>query len=61
MLINRVKRFSKHSRKYLEPFCLIDWSIIDAMLFFETSTQLGMMTDDAVRLVCVHIIFGRNL
>ena len=33
-----------------------DCSIIYAELFFETPTQLSMMTDDKFRLVCVHMI-----
>ena len=33
-----------------------DCSITDAKLFFNTPTQLGMMIDDTVRLVGVHIV-----
>ena len=61
VLINKVKGFSKHSRKYNFLNFFVDWSITDAKLFFEAPTQPGMMIDDAVRLVCVHAIVERNV
>ena len=55
ILINKVKRFSKHSRKKNFLNFFVDWSIADAKLFFEAPIQPGMMIDDTIRLVCVQI------
>ena len=38
----------------------VDWSLADAKLFFEVFTQPGMLIDDTVRLVCVHVVVERN-
>ena len=35
----------------------VDWSSTDTKLFFEAPTQLGMMIDDTVRLVCLHTCY----
>ena len=48
VLINKVKRLFKHS--------FVDCSVTDAKLFFEASTQPGMMIDDTVRLVCMYML-----
>ena len=53
ILINKVKRFSKHSKSQNFLNFFVDWSITDAKLFFEAHTQLGMMINDTVRLVRV--------
>ena len=42
-------------------YLFIYWSITDAKLFFETATQLGMMTDNTVRLECVCILLLRGI
>ena len=51
----------QQSEKILQAFqklkvlnFFVDWSIIDAKLFFEVPTQPGMMIDDTVKLVCPH-------
>ena len=41
-------------------FFFFDWSVTDAVLFFEALTQPGILTDDAVRLLRVHVIAERN-
>ena len=68
IFINKVKRFSKYSNVktfyhyYYHYYCylllllLFDCSVTDAKLFFDNPTQLGMMIDDTVRLVGVHIV-----
>ena len=56
ILIDKLKRFSKHSRKYNFLIFFVDWSITDATLLFEAPTQLGMMIDDTVKLVCVYML-----
>ena len=61
ILINKVKRFSNHSRKYNFFNFFVNWSITAAKLFFEDPTQPGMMTDDTVRLVCVHMLLLREI
>ena len=60
ILINKVKRFPKHSRSQNFLIFFVDWSITDAKLFFEALTQPGMLIDDAVRLVCVHVIVEKT-
>ena len=53
--------FSQQSEKILQAFqkielfnfFVVDGIITDAKLFFEASTQQGMMIDDTVILVCV--------
>ena len=57
ILINKVKRFSKHSRSSNLLIFFVDWNITDAKLLFEAPTQPGMMTDDTVRLV-YHSCYG---
>ena len=44
--------FDQQSEKILQE-TLVDWSITDAKLLFEVPTQLDMMIDDTVRLMCV--------
>ena len=61
ILMNKVKRFSEHSRKYNFLFFFVDWSITDAKLFFEAPTQPGMMIDDTVRLMCVYMLSLREI
>ena len=61
ILINKVERFSNHSRKYNFLNFFVNWSIADAKLFFEDPTQLGMMIDDMVRLVCVYMLLSREI
>ena len=61
ILINKAKSLSKHSRRYNFLIFFVDWSITDAKLFFEASTQLG--NDDwwySQTSVCVHVIAERN-
>ena len=55
--------FGQHNEEMLQAFkkleiliIFVDWSITDAKLFFEASTQPGMMVDDTVRLVCVYML-----
>ena len=55
--------FDQHSGKILQAyqkseffFFFVDWNIADACLLFEAPTQLGMMIDDTVRLVCVFML-----
>ena len=50
--------FDQQSEKILQAFqkielffFVVDWGIADVKLFFEAPTQLGMMIDDAIRLV----------
>ena len=57
ILINKVNRFSKHSRSYNFLNFFVDWSITDAKLFFEAPTQMGMIIDDTVRLVCLRTCY----
>ena len=59
IFINKVKRFSKHSRSYNFLNFFVNWSITDAKLFFEVPTQLGMMIDDTARLMCVYMLLLR--
>ena len=61
ILIKKVKRFSKHSRKQKFLIFFVDWRITDAKLFFEAPTQQGMMIDDTVRLVCVYMLLLREM
>ena len=61
ILMNKVKRFSEHSRKYNFLFFFVDWSITDAKLFFEAPTQPGMMIDDTVRLMCAYMLSLREI
>ena len=60
--------FDQQSEKFIQAFqkvqlfnFFVDWSITDAKLFFEASTQLG--NDDwwySQTSVCVHVIAERN-
>ena len=61
ILMNKVKRFSEHSRKYNFSTFFVDWSITDAKLFFEAPTQPAMMIDDTVRLVFVYTSLLREI
>ena len=62
ILIKKVKRFSKHSRKQKFLIFFVDWRITDAKLFFEAPKfQQGMMIDDTVRLVCVYMLLLREM
>ena len=61
ILINKVKRFSKHSRSSNFLIFIVDWNITDAKLIFEAPTQPSMMIDDTVRLVCVYMLFLREI
>ena len=54
--------FDQQSEKILQAFSrsqnfFVDWSIIDAKLFFKAPTQRGMMIDDTVRLVCLRTCY----
>ena len=61
ILINKVKGFSKHSRSSNFLIFIVGWNITDAKLIFEAPTQPGMMIDDTVRLVCVYMLFLREI
>ena len=59
--------FGQQSEKILQAFqklelfnFFVDWVINDAKLFFEAPTQLDMMIDNTVRLVCVHTLLLRK-
>ena len=60
VLINKHERIPNYSEiKKILNF-LVDYSITDAKLCFETPAQLGMMTDDTFRLVCVCILLRES-
>ena len=56
-----MKRFSIIPGVRTFYFFVVDWSIIDAKLFFEAPTQPGMMIDDAAILGCVHVVVEIDL
>ena len=56
ILINTVKRLSKHSRSWNFLNFFVDWSITDSKLFFEAPSQPGIMIDDTVKLVCDYML-----
>ena len=61
ILINKVNRFSKHSRSYNFLNFFVDWSINDAKLFFWSPYSTGH--DDwwySQTSVCVHAIVEIN-
>ena len=60
ILINKVKRFSKHFRRTFFFFFFVDSSIIDAKLFFEVPTQPDMI-DDTARPVSTYMLTLREI
>ena len=61
VLIKKVKRFSKHSRKQNFLNFFVDWSITDGNLLFEAPIQPGMTIGNMVRLVYVHMLLLREI
>ena len=61
ILINKIKRFSKHSGKKNFLIFFVKWNITGAKLPFEAPNQWGMMIDDTVKLVCVYMLLLREI